>query len=143
MADPIELLREAAQARHTATLRRAEDTLRTLKRRGAPITFRGFAEAAGVSRSWLYQQPQLRTELDRLRQQRSPRDPTVPSAERATTDSLRQQIHAYREEIARLRTENAGLYEQLAHRLGQARSAAVTKPRATPLEDMSPREEPF
>lgn len=128
MPDRIELLREAAQARHTATLRRAEDTLRTLARRGVPITFRGFADAAGVSRSWLYRQPQLREELDRLRKQRSSRDQTVPPAERATTDSLRQQIHAYREEIARLRTENKALYEQLARRLGAARAAEVTEP---------------
>jgi hypothetical protein len=35
MPDRIEILREAAQARHAATLRRAEDTLRTLVRRGA------------------------------------------------------------------------------------------------------------
>lgn len=126
MPDRIELLREAAQARHAATLRRAEDTLRTLTRRGVPITFRGFAEAAGVSRSWLYRQPQLRKEIDRLRHQRSSPDPPVSPAERATPDSLRQQIHAYREEIARLRAQNQALYEQLARRLGTARAAAVT-----------------
>lgn len=128
MPDPIEVLREAAQARHDATLRRAEATLRTLARHGAPITFRGFAEMAGVSRSWLYRQPQLRAQLEQLGQQRSSRAPTVPSAERATSDSLRQQIHAYREEIARLSTENQALFEQLARKLGAARAAAVTAP---------------
>jgi uncharacterized coiled-coil DUF342 family protein len=43
-------------------------------------------------------------------------------------DSLRQQIHAYREEIARLSKENQALYEQLARQLGTARAAAVTAP---------------
>jgi hypothetical protein len=128
MPDQIEVLRDAAQARHDATLRRAEATLRTLVRQGAPITFSGFAEMAGVSRSWLYRQPQLREQIEKLRQERSSRAPAVPSAERASTDSLRQQMHAYREEIARLSKENQALYEQLAHKLGAARAAAVTAP---------------
>lgn len=128
MPDQTKVLREAAQARHDATLRRAEATLRTLVRHGAPITFRGFADSAGVSRSWLYRQPQLREQIEHLRQQRSARDPAVPSAERASTESLRQQIHAYREEIARLSKENQALYEQLARKLGAARAAAVTAP---------------
>jgi Family of unknown function (DUF6262) len=128
MPDRIEILREAAQARHDATLRRAEATLRTVVRHGAPITFRGFADAAGVSRSWLYRQPQLREQIEQLRQQQTSKGPTVPPAERATADSLRQQIHAYREEITRLTKENQALYEQLARRLGAARAAAVTAP---------------
>ena len=90
-----------------------------------PITFRGFAEAVGVSRSWLYRQPQLREQLGQLRHQRSRRDPSVPLAERATEDALRQQIHACQDEITRLRTENQALHEQLARRLGAARAAAV------------------
>jgi len=128
MPEPTQCLRDAAQARHDATLRRAEATLRTLARHSAPITFRGFAELAGVSRSWLYRQPHLREQVDQLRQQRSPRAQAVPSAERATNDSLRQQIHAYREEIARLSKENQALYEQLARKLGVDRAAAVTAP---------------
>ncbi len=128
MPDPIEVLREAAHARHDATLHRAEATLRTLVRHGAPITLHGLAEMTGVSRSWLYRQPQLRAQLEQLRQQRSSRAPTVPSAERATSDSLRQQMHAYREEIARLSKENQALHEQLARQLGTDRAPAVTVP---------------
>jgi regulator of replication initiation timing len=50
----------------------------------------------------------------------------VPSAERATTDSLRQQLHTYRQEITRLRAENQTLREQLTRRLGAERAAAIT-----------------
>jgi Family of unknown function (DUF6262) len=128
MPDRTEILREAAQARHEATLRRAEATLRAAIRHGTPITFRGFADAAGVSRSWLYRQPQLRRQIEQLRQQQPSNGPAVPPAERATADSLRQQIHAYREEISRLTKENKALYEQLERRLGAARAAAVTAP---------------
>ena len=128
MPDRIQMLPEAAQARHTVTLARDEETLRILARRGQPITFRGFAQEAGVSRSWLYRQPQLREEIDRLRLHRSSPSQPVPLTERASADSLRQQIRASREEIARLRAENQALNEQLARRLGATRAASVTEP---------------
>jgi hypothetical protein len=127
MADRVERLREAAQARHEVTLRRAESVLQRMAKRGDPVTFNRVAETAGVSRSWLYRQPTLRQEIDRLRDASASR-PGLPSAERASTDSLRQQLHTYREEITRLRTENQELREQLARHLGAARTAAVTRP---------------
>jgi len=127
MPDRMQRLREAAQARHDATLRRAEDTLRRLARRGEPVTFRRVAEQAGVSRSWLYRQDNLRRQIDHLRDTAATRGPALPSAERATADSLRQQLHTYRSEVARLRAENQALREQLARRLGADRAAAVTK----------------
>jgi hypothetical protein len=65
----VQRLREAAQARHDATLRRAENTLRQLARKGGPIIFRRVAEEAGVSRAWLYRQDDLRAQIDQLRLQ--------------------------------------------------------------------------
>ena len=127
MSDRVQRLREAAQARHDATLRRAEGTLARLVRRGEPITFRLLATEAGVSRSWLYSQNELRQQIDQLRDAAATPGSAVPSAERATTDSLRQQVHTYRSEISRLRTENQTLREKLARRLGTERAAAVTK----------------
>lgn len=126
MPDRVDRLREAAQARHEATLRRATAALQRLARRGEPVTFRRLAETAGVSRSWLYRQPQLRDEITRLRDTTAGRPGTLPSAERATTDSLRQQLRTYRDESSRLRTENQELRDQLARHLGATRAAAVT-----------------
>jgi uncharacterized coiled-coil protein SlyX len=126
MADRIQRLREAAQARHEDTLHRAETTLRSLARRGGPLTVRAVADAARVSRSWLYRQPQLLAEIERLRQPRTNRKSNVPANQRATIESLRQQLHAYREEISQLRTEITTLNEQLARHLGAARTAAIT-----------------
>jgi uncharacterized coiled-coil DUF342 family protein len=126
MSDRVERLREAARTRHETTLRRAENALQRLVKRGDAITYRRLAEAAGVSRSWLYRQPALRQEIDRLRASAN-RPGRLPAAERATVDSLRQQLRAYREEITRLRSENQELREQLARHLGAARAAAVTR----------------
>ena len=46
---------------------------------------------------------------------------TIPAAQRATTDSLRQRLDAARDEITRLRADNATLREQLARSLGDQR----------------------
>jgi len=128
MPDRVERLRETAQARHESTLRRAKTTLQLLARRGEAVTYRRVAEAAGVSRSWLYNQQDLRDEINRLREASQNRTGVLPTAERATTDSLRQQARTYRDEINRLRTENQALREELARILGAARAAAVTRP---------------
>ena len=103
-----------------AVVRRVDDRQQT-------VTFRRVAETAGVSRSWLYRQPELREEINRLRDASAGRPGNLPVAERATTDSLRQQLRTYRDELTRLRTENQELREQLARHLGAARVAAVTK----------------
>jgi hypothetical protein len=126
MPDRVERLREAAQARHDATLSRATNALQRLARRGEPVTFRRLAETAGVSRSWLYRQPQLRDEITRLRDTTTGRPGTLPAAERATADSLRQQLSTHRDEVTRLRIENQELRDQLARHLGAARAAAAT-----------------
>jgi hypothetical protein len=127
MSDRVERLREAAQARHETTMRRAEDAMQRLVKRGDPVTYRRVAETAGVSRSWLYRQPALRREIDRLRDTTANRPGRLPAAERTSIDSLRQQLHTYREEITRLRNENQELRDQLARHLGAARAAAVTR----------------
>lgn len=127
MSDRVERLREAARTRHETTLRRAENALQRLVKRGDAITYRRLAEAAGVSRSWLYRQPALRQEIDRLRASTANRPGRLPAAERATVDSLRQQLRTYREETTRLRSENQELRDQLARHLGAARATAVTR----------------
>ena len=127
MADRTEQLRQAAQARHDATTRRARQTLDALRRDTQPITFRHLAKTAGVSRSWLYRQPDLRKEIEQLRQSPPAPATNARSSQRASTESLRQQQHIYRDEIARLRAENTALKDQLARQLGAARATSITK----------------
>ena len=87
MADRVERLREAAQARHEVTLRRAQSVLQRMAQRGDPVTFNQVAETAGVSRSWLYRQPTLRREIDRLRDASATR-PGTPAVRRASLHRL-------------------------------------------------------
>jgi hypothetical protein len=67
MTDLVEALRQAAQARHRPTLRRAKDALQVLVTSGVPVSFARLALAAKFSRSWLDRQDKLRAELERHR----------------------------------------------------------------------------
>jgi len=127
MTDHTERLRQAAKARHEATLAKATTALRSLACAAEPITFGRLARTAGVSRSWLYRQPELRHQIEQLRQSRPPKGSGVPAAQRASDDSNRQKLTIYREELVRLQAENRDLKEQLARKLGAQRAAAVTE----------------
>jgi hypothetical protein len=120
-ADNTRYLVQAAADRHQATLAKASQAIERLNRSGQPITFSAVAAAAGVSRAWLYRNPGIRDLITRLRSQPS-RPATTPAARRATAESLHARLDSAREEITRLRAENAILREQTAHRLGHQRA---------------------
>ena len=126
MPERAEALRRAAAARHDSATARAEAALEALQRQARPVNFGQVAKAAGVSRCWLYHQPGLRQKIERLRGE-PPQKRLGQGTQRASADSLRQQLHVYRDELARLRAENTALKEQLARQLGAARAASVTR----------------
>jgi hypothetical protein len=122
-------LAAAARQRHELTRAKAIRALRELDHAGTAVTFEAVARHAGISRSWLYNQPDLRTEIQRLREatQRSP-TPAVPAAQRASDTSLLRRLHAATERNRHLTEENQRLRRQLAHALGDQRAATYTHP---------------
>jgi hypothetical protein len=113
----------AAARKHDATLARAGAALRELDRAGNVINFQAVARAAGVSRQWLYQQPDLRREIEQLRTASVNIAPGVPAGQRATEASLRQRIRSLLDENHRLRGESDELRAELAIAYGQRRDA--------------------
>ncbi|MBK5222749.1 MAG: transposase [Acidimicrobiia bacterium] len=126
--DNCNALAVAAQQRSHETRHRAIEALRDLDAAGEAVTFTSVARTAGVSRSWLYRQPDLCSEIDRLRTT-GPATATigaVPSAQRATTESQSRRLEATLDEIRRLKAENHQLREQVAKRFGQQRADGLT-----------------
>jgi uncharacterized protein DUF6262 len=126
--EPPAPLAAAAARRHQLTRARAIQALRELDRAGSPVTFTSVASAAGISRSWLYTQPDIR---DQIRQLRGPRNPgpatAIPASQRATDTSLRARLATSLQRNQQLAEENARLRRQLARALGDHRS---TRPRS-------------
>jgi hypothetical protein len=89
------------------------------------VTFAGVAQAAGVSRSWLYTQPDISGQIRRLRQKTDDVGSagTIPAGQRASDASLRARLTAALDRNKQLADENARLRRQLARALGDQRSA--------------------
>ena len=121
--DPPTPLALAAARRHELTRARAIQALRELDRAGAPVTFAAVAAAAGISRSWLYTQPDIRDQIQQLRTStsRAPGAP-VPTSQRSTNASLHTRLTAALQRNQALADENGRLRRQLARALGDQRT---------------------
>ncbi|HEY2834166.1 MAG TPA: DUF6262 family protein [Sporichthyaceae bacterium] len=126
-ADNTRHLRAAAQHRAEQTRRRAVAALRRMDATSAPVTLDGLAREAGVSRSWLYTQHDLRAEVERLRRRRQhPTPPVVPpERQRASDASLLRRLEAATERIRHLEHDNQQLRDALARALGERRAADI------------------
>jgi hypothetical protein len=115
----------AAARRHELTRAKAIQALRELGRAGTPVTFAGVAQAAGISRSWLYTQPDISSEIRRLRGTTVGAGSVgaIPAAQRASDTSLRARLATALDRNRQLTDENARLRRQLARALGDQRSS--------------------
>ena len=116
-----EVLRQAAQAKHTAATKRADAALRTLIKTGAQINFRTVATVAGVSVDFLYRHPELRARIEHLRsrqQQASPHAVVPPPQhdqdnDRGVLVALTARLREARGEIAELKAQLATAHGEL------------------------------
>ena len=128
-ADNTAHLRAAAQTRHQQAREATTRALQTLEQQPQTITVAGLARAAGVTRSWLYTQPDI---LDQLRQtaHRTPQ-PRAPRPTAASDASWQRRLELAHHRITELTTENTQLRDQLARTHGQLRAERIA-PSKTP-----------
>jgi hypothetical protein len=124
----------AARRRSEEAQQQAAIALRRLDSAGRAVSFDAVAKEARVSRSWLYTQPHLRAEIERLRQrQRSSPSRIIPDRQRASDPSLKARLTAAHERIRELQAENRRLRTALAEALGTNRVATTQ----APINDLS------
>jgi len=121
-ADNTHHLAEAAAERHRDALSRATNAVEHLTGAGEAVTFSAVAATAGVSRSWLYSQDDVRETIVGLRPSTGRPAAAAAAKHRASVASLRQRLDATRAEIVQLRAENGQLREQVARALGGQRA---------------------
>lgn len=116
----------AARQRAEQTRERAVAALRRMDTTGQRITFDALARQAGVSRSWLYTQDDLRAEIERLRRPPSATSSTPPpQQQRASEPSLLRRLETATARIRSLEADNQQLRDALARALGERRAADV------------------
>jgi aspartate/tyrosine/aromatic aminotransferase len=126
MAEPTGL-HAAAQRKRDATLARARRALAELADKGAQITFQSVARHAGVTRQWLYEQPELRAQIEQLRSQLAD---GVPARQRSSDASLQQRLRTVLDDNAALRSQVRELKHELALAYGAHRAPAALAPQA-------------
>lgn len=100
-ADNAHFLVEASKTRSRQARERAEEAVKAAARRSERPTVVGIANAAGVSRSWLYTQTDLITAINQL-QTRAPAQHRSPR-HAASDASLHRRLETAHGEIRRLR----------------------------------------
>jgi hypothetical protein len=125
-ADNTAHLITSARQRHEFTRAKTIRALRELGEAGTPVTFEMVATQAQVSRSWLYTQPDIRTEIERLRGlgRRAPQAP-MPARQRSSEPSLLRRPEAANGRNRELTDDNQRLRRQLAEALGRLRAAGI------------------
>lgn len=127
----IDTLTNAARRKSDEKTQASDTAIRTLTRRGQPITFQAVQRQAGVSHSFLYNHPTLRDRIERLRRQNQPTPRPQPDQDSEnnlisalTTEvtrlkkQLRQETQALRDALAQAHGENLELRRELARRGG-------------------------
>jgi hypothetical protein len=129
----IDTLTNAARRKSEQKTKAADAAIRTLTKRGQPITFQAVQRQAGVSHSFLYTHTVLRERIERLRRQNQPAPRLQPDPDSEnnlvlalTTEvarlkkQLRQETQALRDALAQAHGENLDLRRELARRGGPA-----------------------
>ena len=121
-ADNTSHLIAASRERTERTRAKACDALAAMT--DGPVTVARLATTAGVSRAWLYRQPHLLEQIDKLATTRPAHStPNLPASQRASDTSLRQRLELAHQRIAQLTEDNRLLRNELANAYGAARAA--------------------
>jgi len=107
--------------------RRVRSALRDLDREGATVTFAAVAERGRVSRAFLYQHAELRSQIEALRAAENTVPTRLPVRQRASDASLRARLRAALDESQRQREELARLREELALAHGRVRELELDR----------------
>lgn len=110
-------LRQAAQAKRQAAITRAETAIRTLIKGKQEINFRSVARAAGVSLDFLYGNDDLRTRIEKLRDQQKARPVPAPGPEHADSSDI---VHILTGKLRRERDTRRIAVSQLEEQLAAA-----------------------
>lgn len=110
-------LRQAAQAKRQAAVTRAETAIRALIKGKQEINFRSVARTAGVSLDFLYGNDDLRTRVEKLRDQQKARPAPDPRPEHADSSDI---VHILTEKLRRERDARRITVSQLEEQLAAA-----------------------
>lgn len=101
-------LKAHAQQKRAETIERTEKAIQQLIKDKQRINFNTVAEAAGVSKAWLYDEPDMKERIAHLRKQAIPKTPINPKG-KMSLESQSSTIDTLKRRIGQLENENKEL----------------------------------
>ncbi|MBL1177134.1 DUF6262 family protein [Pantanalinema sp. GBBB05] len=107
----VEGLRQNAQKKRQESFEKVDRAIQTLLKEGRPINFVNVEEVSGVSKAWLYKEPEVKARIEHLRAQGGEKQAAKPQQKMsdASKDSI---IATLKLRIAKLDQRNRELSQQ-------------------------------
>lgn len=102
-----------AKKKKEETAERVEQTIKKLIKQNEKINFNTVTTAAGVSKSYLYKQPELRERIETLRQQQRDKTPQKNVKKNMNDENKDSLIQVFRDRIRELEKENKKLNDEI------------------------------
>lgn len=113
----VEGLRQNAQKKRQEALQKVDQGIRQLLKEGKTVNFNTVAQAADVSKAFLYKEPEIKERIELLRQQGTKKAPELK--QRASDGSKDAMIRTLRERVKKLESEVRDLRKQNEIAYGQ------------------------
>ncbi len=104
-------LRDNAQRKRQEAFNKVEQGIQQLLKERQVINFNTVAQASGVSKAWLYKEPEIKARIEHLRVNHS-KTKEIPPKQKSSDASKDAIIKTLKERIKKVEAENRGLRDQ-------------------------------
>ncbi|MEH2262388.1 DUF6262 family protein [Nostoc sp.] len=129
----IDGLRGNAQRKRQEAFEKVEQGIQKLIKEQKVINFNAVAKASGLSKAWLYKEPEIKARIEHLRENNS-KTKEIPAKQRSSDASKDAIIKTLKERIKRVEAENRGLRDQHEAIYGRILQASELEQRFERLE---------
>ena len=104
-----------AQQKRESAIKRTEEAIARLIKNKRPVNFKTVSEESGVSRTWLYKEPEIKARINKIKDKKA----SLSRSKRSTSNNANNQpidtsqIDEYKTKIRKLETENYTLRNHL------------------------------
>ena len=131
-----------AQQKRESARKRTEDAIARLRSENRPVNFKTVSEESGVSRTWLYKEPEIKDKINQIKNQQTNKSRSQRNFDNQLNNQLRDtsQIDELKTKIKKLETENYALRNHLEVVYGMADPQLVEKMKVLQQENEALKE---
>ncbi len=118
-----------AQQKRESALKRTEEAITRLQSDKRPVNFKTVSEESGVSRTWLYKEPEIKARINEIKSQKNTKSRSKKGTSNNSNNQLidTSQIDEFKIKIRKLETENYTLRNHLEVVYGMTNPQLVEK----------------